>query len=743
MSVYLGTNLVSILGGTKNINGDISLQDKEIDPTESIQYVTADSSYDGLNTVQVNAISSTYIGSGIKKKNAATYTPNNTIQTIASGQYLSGTQTIEAVPTETKTIDSNGTYTPSTGLYFSSVTVAVPDPSLQEKTVSPSETIQDVSPDDGYYGLSKVTVDAISSSYVGSSIPQRTSSDLTASGATVSVPSGYYSTDSSMSVNSTSQATPSIDVNSTGLITASSTQSAGYVSAGTKTATKQLATKSAATYTPNDTVQTIPSATYLIGDQTISAVPTETKTVTSNGTYTPTNGKYFNSVTVNVPTGSGSSAVLGTKTITSNGTYNASSDDLDGYSSVTVNVPGKTFTTQEKSVSPTESSQVIAPDTGYDGLSQVTVSAISTTYVGSGISQRSSADLTVSGDTVTVPSGYYSEDSTKSVATASLATPSISIDAAGLITATENQTESGYINAEVKTATKQMTVKGATTYTPGNTAQTIAAETYLTGVQTISAVSTESKTISPSTSEQIVSPSTGKYLSSVTVEAIPTVTQATPSISVSASGLITSSATQTEGYVVGGTKSATKQLTTKGETTYTPGDTAQTIASGTYLTGTQTISAVATETKTVSPTTSEQTVTPSSGKYLSSVTVDAVSTATQATPSISVSTSGLITATSTQSEGYVSAGTKTATSQLSTLGSTSYTPTTSDQTISSGVYLTGNQTIKGDSNLVGENIISGTSIFGVAGTVVIQKYYTGSEAPSSSLGNDGDIYLQI
>lgn len=34
---------------------------------------------------------------------------------------------------------------------------------------------------------------------------------------------------------------------------------------------------------------------------------------------------------------------------------------------------------------------------------------------------------------------------------------------------------------------------------------------------------------------------------------------------------------------------------------------------------------------------------------------------------------------------------------------------------------------------------SGASI---TGTVVIQHYYTGSTAPSSSLGENGDIYLQ-
>ena len=44
------------------------------------------------------------------------------------------------------------------------------------------------------------------------------------------------------------------------------------------------------------------------------------------------------------------------------------------------------------------------------------------------------------------------------------------------------------------------------------------------------------------------------------------------------------------------------------------------------------------------------------------------------------------------------------------------TPGTSDQTISSGVYLTGAQTIRGDANLTSSGIRQGVSIFGVAGT---------------------------
>ena len=58
------------------------------------------------------------------------------------------------------------------------------------------------------------------------------------------------------------------------------------------------------------------------------------------------------------------------------------------------------------------------------------------------------------------------------------------------------------------------------------------------------------------------------------------------------------------------------------------------------------------QSKTVSPSTSDQTVKPDSGyDGLAQVTVSAMPTATQATPSISVSTSGLITATATQDAG--------------------------------------------------------------------------------------------
>lgn len=65
-------------------------------------------------------------------------------------------------------------------------------------------------------------------------------------------------------------------------------------------------------------------------------------------TITAQNDETGTSKTINVNmSGGGGSAVLGTKTITENGTYNASADSLDGYSSVTVNVPASGITVDD------------------------------------------------------------------------------------------------------------------------------------------------------------------------------------------------------------------------------------------------------------------------------------------------------------------------------------------------------------------------------------------------------------
>ena len=83
-------------------------------------------------------------------------------------------------------------------------------------------------------------------------------------------------------------------------------------------------------YTPTTSSQSIPAG-YTSGG-TISAV---TSAIDSNITA----GNIKKNVSILGVTGTyDNSSSLGTKTITSNGTYNASSDNVDGYSSVTVNV---------------------------------------------------------------------------------------------------------------------------------------------------------------------------------------------------------------------------------------------------------------------------------------------------------------------------------------------------------------------------------------------------------------------
>ena len=72
---------------------------------------------------------------------------------------------------------------------------------------------------------------------------------------------------------------------------------------------------------------------------------------------------------------------------------------------------GANLQTKSVSYTPDETgiSDTILPDPGYDGMDEVdvTVGAISSSYIGSAIPQRSSADMIVTGRTVRAPWGYY------------------------------------------------------------------------------------------------------------------------------------------------------------------------------------------------------------------------------------------------------------------------------------------------------------------------------------------------
>ena len=325
------------------------------------------------------------------------------------------------------------------------------------------------------------------------------------------------------------------------------------------------------------TIVTITGDTVTL--QSKVATPTETlQTISPDEGYTG-----LSQVRVN-PIPSQYIVPTGTKSITANGT----GIDVAAYATVDVAVPASGVTLQDKThIAPTESSQTILADAGYDGLSSVQIDPISSTYVGSGIDRRDDSDLTSSGATVTVPAGYYADDETKSVTSGTAGTPSASkgVVSNHSVSVTPSVTNvTGYITGGTKTGT----------------AVTVSAAELVSGTYNVNA----SGTVDVTNYASISVPSGSATTPATTITANPT-------ISVNSSGLITATAsgsksvtpTVSAGYVSSGTAgtvsvsgSNTQQLTTQAAKTVTPTKSSQqAVASGVYTTGVVTVGAIPAE----------------------------------------------------------------------------------------------------------------------------------------------------
>lgn len=307
-------------------------------------------------------------------------------------------------------------------------------------------------------------------------ITDRDSDDLTASGATVTAPAGYYSEDATKTINSGSATTP------------------------------------ATTITANPSI-----------------------TVGSDGLITAT-ASATKSVTPTVSAGYVASGTAGTITVSGSNTSQLS-------------------TQAGTTISPTESEQTAVASGKYT-TGAVKVGAISSTYVGSGITQRSSTDLTASGATVTVPAGYYASQATKSVSSMTLPTSASS------------SATSGYTSkATISRSTSDQYINIPTGYNSAG------------AYYKVSAVANGSATGPTSLSGSSATVSTGTNTITLTKTGVTT----TPTVS---AGYVSSATASTA------TVALTASVTTKAATTYHPSTTDQTIASGSYTTGTQTIKAV-------------------------------------------------------------------------------------------------------------------------------------------------------